>query len=142
MSDSSTGEADRLDFLLENLVGKVPGTRSALLLTSDGLSKFGSGLSEEEADSLAAMASALCSLARGVGRRFGRSDRVRQVMAQLDDVVMYVITAGAGSVLATLAGPEADPGVLGYEMAQLVKQVPSQLSTSPRTSPVVGGGPR
>ena len=45
------------------------------------------------------------------------------MVAELDDTLMFVSSAGYGSVLAVLADRETDAGVLGYEMSQLVKSV-------------------
>jgi predicted regulator of Ras-like GTPase activity (Roadblock/LC7/MglB family) len=64
--------------------------------------------------------------------RFGGSDGVRQVVAELDDTLMFVSSAGYGSVLAVLADRETDAGVLGYEMSQLVKSVRPFLATPTR----------
>jgi predicted regulator of Ras-like GTPase activity (Roadblock/LC7/MglB family) len=126
------GQATNLAWLLSNLVQRVPHTRSALLLSSDGLKKDFYGLSTDDADHLAAVASGLFSLARSAGIRFGQGDGVRQLAAELEDLMLFVSAAGTGAVLAVLASREADPGVLGYEMAQLVKRVPSYLSTAAR----------
>jgi predicted regulator of Ras-like GTPase activity (Roadblock/LC7/MglB family) len=132
MSDGPASQGQDLRWLLQRLVQAVPGARRALLLSADGLAKYWYGLDADEAAVLAAMASGLCSVARSVGSRFGDGDGVRQVVAELNGVVIFVTTAGPGAVLAVVAGPEADAGVLGYEMAQLVKRVPSHLSTPPR----------
>jgi len=129
MSDKPIHQPQDLSWLLQGLVHTVPDVRSALLLSSDGLAKHWYGVATEEAEVLAAMASGLCSVARSVGTRFGDGDGVRQVVAELNGVVIFVTTAGPGAVLAVLASPEADAGVLGYEMGQLVKRVPSHLST-------------
>jgi predicted regulator of Ras-like GTPase activity (Roadblock/LC7/MglB family) len=56
-------------------------------------------------------------------------------VAELDDVLLFVSAAGSGAVLAVIAGKEADPGVLGYEMAQMVKSVRPYLSTPARHEP-------
>ena len=132
MTDRPTNQAQDLTWLLRSLVQTVPGARRALLLSSDGLAKYWYGLDNDESAVLAAMASGLCSVARSVGTRFGDGDGVRQVVAELNGVMIFVTTAGPGAVLAVLAGPEADAGVLGYEMGQLVKRVPSHLTTPPR----------
>jgi predicted regulator of Ras-like GTPase activity (Roadblock/LC7/MglB family) len=121
-----------LVWLLSGLVDRVPDTRSALLLSSDGLRKAAHGLDDDGADHLAAIASGLFSLARSAGTRFGGTDVVRQVVAELEDSLLFVSAAGSGAVLAVIAGKEADPGVLGYEMAQLVKSVRPYLSTPTR----------
>ena len=121
-----------LVWLLSGLAERVPDTRSALLLSSDGLRKAAHGLDDAGADHLAAVASGLFSLARSAGARFGGTDAVRQVVAELEDSLLFVTAAGSGAVLAVIAGKEADPGVLGYEMAQLVKSVKPYLATPTR----------
>ncbi|MFG1608550.1 roadblock/LC7 domain-containing protein [Actinoplanes sp. NPDC049265] len=121
-----------LVWLLSGLVDRVPDTRSALLLSSDGLRKAAHGLDTDGADHLAAVASGMFSLARSAGVRFGGSEVVRQVVAELADSLLFVSAAGSGAVLAVIAGKQADPGVLGYEMAQLVKSVRPFLATPTR----------
>jgi predicted regulator of Ras-like GTPase activity (Roadblock/LC7/MglB family) len=138
-SDVPTTQTSDLTWLLSSLVQRVPHTRSALLLSTDGLKKHYHGLDNDGADQLAAVASGLCSLARSVGDRFGNSNGVRQVVVELDDVMMFVTAAGSGTVLAVLAGREADVGVLGYEMGQLVKRVPSYLATPTRNAVAAPG---
>jgi predicted regulator of Ras-like GTPase activity (Roadblock/LC7/MglB family) len=121
-----------LVWLLSGLVDRVPGTTSALLLSSDGLRKAAHGLDDDGADHLAAVSSGLFSLARSAGIRFDGSDGVRQVVVELDESLLFVSAAGSGAVLAVLAGKAADPGVLGYEMAQMVKSVRPYLATPAR----------
>src|SRR5262245_19648081 len=120
LTDSARTSRD-LVWLLSGLVDRVPDTKSALLMSSDGLRKAAHGLDDDGADHLAAIASGMFSLARSAGARFDGSDGVRQVVAELDDSLLFVSAAGSGAVLAVLAGKTADPGVLGYEMAQMVK---------------------
>jgi predicted regulator of Ras-like GTPase activity (Roadblock/LC7/MglB family) len=131
-SDVASGQATDLAWLLSGLVQRVPHTRSALLLSSDGLKKAVHGLDPDSADHLAAIASGLFSLARSAGGRFGGGDGVRQVVAELDNALLFVSTAGAGAVLAVLAARGADAGVVGYEMSQLVKSVRPYLATPAR----------
>jgi predicted regulator of Ras-like GTPase activity (Roadblock/LC7/MglB family) len=85
-------------------------------------------------DHLAALASGLFSLSRNVGTRFGGGEGVRQVVAELDSTLLFVTAAGSGTLLAVLADRGADAGVLGYEMAQLVKSVRPYLVTPARQS--------
>ncbi|MET0491679.1 MAG: roadblock/LC7 domain-containing protein [Actinoplanes sp.] len=127
-----TSPSQDLVWLLSSLIERVSDTKSALLLSSDGLSKAAHGLDDDDANHLAAVAAGLFSLAHSAGARFGGSDVVRQVVAELDESLMFVSAAGAGAVLAVVAGKAADPAVLGYEMAQLVKSVRPFLSTPAR----------
>jgi predicted regulator of Ras-like GTPase activity (Roadblock/LC7/MglB family) len=132
LSDVHPSQAMDLTWLLTGLVQRVPHARSALLLSSDGLKRAAHGLDPDSADHLAAIASGLFSLARSAGNRFGGSEGVRQVVAELDDTLLFVSTAGSGAVLAVLASREADASVLGYEMSQLVKRVRPHLATPAR----------
>jgi predicted regulator of Ras-like GTPase activity (Roadblock/LC7/MglB family) len=139
MTDRHVRPVAEPTWLLDQLVAAVPGTRSAVLLSSDGIAKYWHGLGPDQAQVLGAMASGLCSIARGIGRTFGNDDGVRQVFVELHGVVAYVCAAGPNGVLAVLADPEADAGVLGYEMAQLVKRVPEHLGTPARPPAALDG---
>ena len=132
VSDATPGHESDLGWLLRGLVERVPRTRSAVLLSADGLATAAYGLDQDPADHLSVIASGLFSLARTAAGRFGGSDGVRQVVAELDDTLMFVSSAGYGSVLAVLADRETDAGVLGYEMSQLVKSVRPFLATPTR----------
>lgn len=135
------GQASDLTWLLSGLVERVPHTRSAVLLSSDGLTTAVHGMEPDDADHLAAVASGLFSIARSAGAKFGGSSGVRQVVAELDDTLLFVSSAGFGSVLAVLANREADAGVLGYEMSQLVKAVRPSLATPARRAGVASRDP-
>lgn len=132
VSDVTPGHESGVGWLLRGLVESVPHTRSAVLLSSDGLAIGSHGLGQDAADQLSAIASGLFSLARTAAVRFGGSDGVRQVVAELDDTLLFVSSAGYGSVLTVLAERETDAGVLGYEMSQLVKSVRPFLATPAR----------
>jgi predicted regulator of Ras-like GTPase activity (Roadblock/LC7/MglB family) len=132
MLSEAAGQAATLDWLLAGLVQRVPCTRSALLLSSDGLAKAAHGLDTDGADQLAAISCGLFSLARSAADCFGAGGPVRQVVAELDDTLLFVSAAGCGAVLAVLAARGVDAGVLGYEMSQLVKSARPYLATPAR----------
>ncbi|MET9427190.1 MULTISPECIES: roadblock/LC7 domain-containing protein [unclassified Streptomyces] len=138
-SDVPTGHSSDLDWLLTGLIQRVPHTRSAVLLSSDGLVKSVHGLDADSADHMAALASGLYSLGRSAGTRFGDNGEVRQVVVELDNTLLFVSTAGSGTCLAVLAGRETDAAVLGYEMAMLVKSVRPYLVTPARQAAAVPG---
>ncbi|MEU6483716.1 roadblock/LC7 domain-containing protein [Streptomyces sp. NPDC046887] len=141
-SDAPNGHSPDLDWLLSGLIQRVPHTRSAVLLSSDGLVKAVHGLDPDRADHMAALASGLYSLGRSAGIRFGDGDEVRQVVVELDTTLLFVSTAGSGTCLAVLAGREADAAVLGYEMTMLVKSVRPYLVTPARHPAAAPGGTR
>lgn len=126
-----------LTYLLTRLIeDKVPHTRSAVLLSGDGLPKFWHGLAPADAEVLAAIASNLLSTARQVGARFCGGAGVQQVACELTQGILLVTSAGEGSALAVLSDRTVDTGVLSYQMSLLAKQVPEHLATAPRS----GGG--
>ena len=139
MSDALPAPESDLSWLLRSLLDRVPHTRSAVLLSADGLTTALQGLSPDDADHLSAIASGLFSMARSAAAKFGDSDGVRQVVAELDDTLLFVSSAGFGSALTVLADREADAGVLGYEMFQLVKSASPLLGVTARSGGANGG---
>jgi predicted regulator of Ras-like GTPase activity (Roadblock/LC7/MglB family) len=134
-----SGRPGDLDWLLDDLVTRVTSIDKAVILSRDGLPLgSSSGLTREDAEHLAAVASGFQSLARGAGRQFGGGD-VRQVIVELATAFLFVTAAGEGSCLAVLSPAAADAGLIAYEMAVLVKRVGQHLSVSPR--PVIAADP-
>lgn len=122
-----------LNWLLDNLVDRVPETRHAVVLSEDGLLlALSSKLDRDDAEHLSAVASGLQSLARGAGQRFD-GGRVRQTVVEMDRLFLFVTAAGQGARLAVLASDQVDAGLMAYELNMLVKQVGQYLSAAPRT---------
>ncbi|GAB3115333.1 roadblock/LC7 domain-containing protein [Streptomyces calidiresistens] len=121
-----------LDWLLDDLGERLPRVRHVLLLSGDGLvTSTSRALDRGNAERLAAVASGLHSLAKGVGTHFACGG-VRQTMIEFDDGVLMVSSAGDGSCLCVLAGPEADLGQVGYEMTLLVNKVGEHMGLAAR----------
>jgi predicted regulator of Ras-like GTPase activity (Roadblock/LC7/MglB family) len=126
------GNGGGLDWLLDELVQRVPAVQRAVLLSVDGLMMAASaGLSREEGEHLSAVAAGFQSLARGAGRQFG-GGAVRQTIIEMESAFLFVTAAGRGACLAVLAGADADLGLVAYEMAMLVSRVGPHLSTRVR----------
>lgn len=126
---TSSGE---LNWLLDDLIGRVGAVRQAVILSTDGLVVGASqGLSREDSEHLSAVAAGFQSLARGAGRHFGGGD-VRQTIVEMEAAFLFVTAAGQGTCLAVLAASDADVGHIAYEMAMLVKRVGQHISASPR----------
>ncbi|MGV9482856.1 roadblock/LC7 domain-containing protein [Gordonia aichiensis] len=65
-NDATMQGRQTLDWVLDGLIDRTPGSEHALVLSADGLPLArSSALTREDAEHLAAMASALHSLARG-----------------------------------------------------------------------------
>lgn len=123
----------QLSWLITGLVERVPQARSALLLSADGLVRARTAdLTKDDADHMAAIASGLWSLASGAGRKFAGSGAVRQVGVEMDGALLFVAAAGFGTCISVLTSDAADPGLIGFEMAQLVRSMRPHLQTAPR----------
>lgn len=143
---ASDRAGEGLSWLLEEFTGRVTGVTGAVLVSRDGLKMAVSGLGSDAADRAAAWMSSLHSLARSAATLIGgRDGGFRQVIIEDNSVLVFVVSAdhaattGVGSesdlvgcVLGVLAEPEADPGVVGYEMSLLVKSVAEHLVTETR----------
>jgi predicted regulator of Ras-like GTPase activity (Roadblock/LC7/MglB family) len=121
-----------LDWLLDDLLRRLPSAERAIVLSADGLLiGRSSTLERDDAEHLSAVASGLQSLARGAGRHFAGGN-VRQTLVEMERSFLVVTSAGSGACLAVLAEAEADLGLLAYEMNLLVKRVGNYLATQPR----------
>ncbi len=126
-------QTTNLDWLLDDLVKRVPSADHAVVLSADGLLIGRSAdLGREDAEHLSAVAAGFQSLARGAGRHFG-GGAVRQTVVEMESAFLFVTAAGAGACLAVLSTVEADIGVIAYEMAMLVTRVGPFLTAPSRT---------
>lgn len=123
-----------LDWLLENLLERTPGSNHALVLSKDGLKLCHTpGLPEDKADQLAAIASGIQSLSYGASVEFGDgTGGVRQSMTEFYGGVLCIVEAGQGAHLAVLASDDADVGIVGHNMNELVEQIGEYLTTPDR----------
>jgi predicted regulator of Ras-like GTPase activity (Roadblock/LC7/MglB family) len=128
-----TSRSATLDWLLDDLLSRVPSTRHAAVMSADGLLTGSSaGLGREDAEHLAAIAAGYQSLGRGSARRFGGGSAVRQTIVEMESGFLFVTAAGRGACLAVIADADADIGVIAYEMAMLVTRVGPYLETPTR----------
>lgn len=123
-----------LDWLLENMLEKTPGTRHALVLSKDGLKLCHTKrLTMDQADQLAAISSGIQSLSYGASVEFGDgSGGVRQSMMEFHGGLLFIVEAGRGAHLAVLASDDSDVGIIGHNMNELVEQIGEYLSAPPR----------
>ena len=132
MTPHYVNQGGELNFLLDDLVKRVPQVSRAVMLTQDGLPIGSSaGLGREDAEHLAALASGFQSMARGAGQHFG-GGRVRQTIIEMESAFLFVSAAGQGTCLAVLTTGEADVGLVAYEMAVLVRRSNEHLGVEPR----------
>jgi predicted regulator of Ras-like GTPase activity (Roadblock/LC7/MglB family) len=129
---SAVDAGSDLGWLLDDLADRVDHLRQAVLLSRDGLTVAASkSLSREDAEHLSALAAGVQSLAKGAGAQFGGGD-VQQIIIELERAFLFVTAAGHGSCLAVLCSAQADPALIAYEMAMLVKRAGPHLAAHPR----------
>lgn len=129
---SAVDAGSDLGWLLDDLAERVDHLRQAVLLSRDGLTVAASkSLSREDAEHLSALAAGVQSLAKGAGAQFGGGD-VEQIIIELERAFLFVTAAGHGSCLAVLCSAQADPALIAYEMAMLVKRAGPHLAAQPR----------
>ena len=132
MTPHYVNQGAELNWLLDDLVNRVPQVSKAVMLTQDGLAIGASaGLNREDAEHLAALASGFQSMARGAGQHFG-GGRVRQTIIEMEAAFLFVSAAGQGTCLAVLTTGDADVGLVAYEMAVLVRRSSEHLGVAAR----------
>jgi len=123
---------DKLNWLLDGLLERVPETLHAIALSQDGLLLARSEkVSKDDADHLSALAAGLHSLSQGAAHRF-HGGQVRQTVIEMENILLLITAGGDGSRLAVLASENVDAGMAAYEMAKVVQQVGAHLSAAPR----------
>jgi predicted regulator of Ras-like GTPase activity (Roadblock/LC7/MglB family) len=134
----STTRSAGLDWLLDELVERVPAAREAVVLSADGLLLGASaGLERSDAEHLCALASGFSSLARGASRHVDGGP-VRQTVVEMESAYLFVTAAGQGACLAVVSDADADIGLVAYEMAMLVIRVGESLTAPARSSAGAG----
>ncbi len=122
-----------LDWLLESLLNRTPGVRHVLVLSKDGLRLcFTSGLDVDRADHLSAIASGIQSLALSASAEFGNALGSGQSMVEFPGGLLLIVPAGEGAHLTVVASDDADVGLIGHNMNELVEQIGSYLTAPPR----------
>jgi predicted regulator of Ras-like GTPase activity (Roadblock/LC7/MglB family) len=123
-----------LTWMLESLVEQTAGATHALVLSRDGLKLcHTSGLSVDKADQLSAIAAGVQALSQGASVEFGDgTGGVRHSMTEFHGGILFIVEAGEGAHLAVLASEDADVGLIGHRMNELVEQIGAFLTAPPR----------
>jgi predicted regulator of Ras-like GTPase activity (Roadblock/LC7/MglB family) len=116
------------NWLINGFTERVAGVSHAIVVSSDGLLVAVSDrLPRDGADQLAAVTSGLVSVVSGAARILD-GDEVKQTVVDMGRGYFLVMSIRDGSILASLAGRDADVGVVAYEMAKLAKQAGDVLT--------------
>lgn len=128
----TAADAGGLTWLLDSFADRAPGVRHAVILSSDGLLVARTrNLDRNDADHLSAVAAGFHSLANGAGDHFGCGE-VRRTVVDLTHGFLFVMAAGDGARMAVLAEPDADAGLVAYEMSMLVRRMGEHMAILPR----------
>lgn len=128
-------EARNLHWLLSNLVEEVPGVRSVVVVSTDGLMLLSSDARHHAASAaadpavqdgpkgssadLATIVSGLGSLTLGAAKLMDGGS-VKQTMVAMDEGSLFVMSISDGSLLGVHATPDCDMTVVAYHMALFV----------------------
>ncbi|MGW0197271.1 roadblock/LC7 domain-containing protein [Nonomuraea sp. NPDC003201] len=131
-----------LNWLLDDLVGRVKEVEHAIVLSSDGLLMASSAaMQRTDGEHLSAVASGLQSLAKGVSDHISGGP-VRQTVVEWKNQFLIVTMAGERACLAVLCAQNADIGLVAYEMAMMVARVGQYLTSGARNAEAVARSDR
>jgi predicted regulator of Ras-like GTPase activity (Roadblock/LC7/MglB family) len=134
----TTRHGGQLDWLLDDLVQRVPEITKAVILSQDGMTLGAAKtLERDDAEHLAALAAGFQSLARGAGQHFGGGS-ARQTIIEMEAGFLLVSAAGSGTCLAVITGPGADLGLVAYEMAVMVRRSSEHIRVNTRAAALRG----
>ena len=137
MSQAQQDNERNLDWMLKDLMTGVPGTRHIVVLSADGFRIAQYDTDDDTADRLSAACSGLQSLSTAIAGEFRRGGAMRMVVIEYAGGFFYLMAAGPGAYLATLADAEVDPGLMGERMRDLVGRLGEHLAASTRSgSPI------
>ncbi len=118
----------RLGWLLDRFARDVPGVRHVQTVSADGMHLASSAdLDATAADSFAAVTSGLTSLCETAGDIFRMHPFVRQIIETGNGWILLSRISSRAS-LAVITEPDADLGLIGYEMTVLTEQAGQLLS--------------
>jgi predicted regulator of Ras-like GTPase activity (Roadblock/LC7/MglB family) len=121
-------EAQSFNWLVARFAQETAGVVAAIAVSSDGLLvAMSSTLERANADRLAAISSAMLSLAHGVSdcHPLGEPDKV---VIELTDGYLLVCTISVGCLLGVLASKQASLGTVAYEMALFANRASAVLT--------------
>ena len=123
-----------LDWLVDSLARQTPDIAHVILVSADGMPMARSAqFPQERADQLAAIAAGLTSLTQGAARCFAAGP-VQQMVVEMEQGYLVLMSVGEGSTLAALASADCDLGQVGYEMQLLIARVATALTPERRTA--------
>ena len=124
MTATAEVSTDARDFawLLTKFAQETAGVTEAIAVSSDGLLLANSqGPDRPNVDQICAIVSGLSSLTTGAARALN-SERVEQVIVEMNDRFLMVARISDGSSLGVIADRDCEIGLVGYHMTLLVNR--------------------
>ena len=117
-----------LSWLLDNFVRETPGVECAQTMSSDGMHlAASSAMNEVQCDQFAAISSGLVSLGDSARDVFGHAPLIRTIIETESGWILITRVSNLAS-LALICGPDADLGLIGYELTGLVDKAGAYMS--------------
>jgi predicted regulator of Ras-like GTPase activity (Roadblock/LC7/MglB family) len=127
-TESLSSEAQRFNWLLSQFAANTSEVIDAIAVSSDGLLiAMSNTLDRANADRLAAITSAIISLAHGAARVYDMGTP-NKVIIDLDGGYLLVSAISSGATLGVLASRAANLGNLAYEMAVFANRAGEVIS--------------
>lgn len=121
-------EAQNFNWLVTRFAQETAGVVAAIAVSSDGLLiAMSTDLERANADRLAAIGSAMLSLANGVSECYPLGDPDK-VVIELALGYLLVCTISVGCALGVLATKQASLGTVAFEMAQFANRASGALT--------------
>ena len=121
-------EAQNFAWLLSRFSDETAGVREAVAVSADGLLLASSaGIDSAGVDQFAAIAAGLTSLTNGPADCLGCGE-VDQVVVEMTQGNLFVMSMGYGASLAVLCQSNADIAQVAYEMTLLAERAGAALS--------------
>lgn len=121
-----------MSWLLDSFADATTGVSHAIAVSADGLligaSRY---LPPDRAEQMAAVVAGLVGLASGASRMFD-AGALKQTVVEMNHGLLFLMSVGDGSALATLASRGCDVGQVAYELTLLVDRVGGALESAPR----------
>jgi len=127
-SQQLSSEAQQFNWLVNQFASNTPEVIDAIAVSSDGLLiAVSQKLDRDNADRLAAITSAVISLAHGAGSVYDLGSP-NKVIIDLEGGYVLVSAISAGAALGVLASRAANLGNLAYEMAVFANRAGEVIS--------------
>ena len=123
-----SAEAKNFSWLLNRFADQTQGVREVIAVSADGLMMtMSSGMDRARADQLAAITSAIISLAAGASRCYGLGE-TDKVVIDLERGYLLASCISSGSALGILADHTANLGTIAYQAAVFVNRAGPALT--------------